>query len=202
MSTNGTSSAPAAAGPARPRHRVLRTIALILLIAYAAAALALLLTPSGWWVNRANVEVWFAVTEPFGLQRTITPDEFQGVANIVLFVPAFAALAVLRPTWWWVALGAGLSACVETYQLVIGTRQASVVDVLMNTLGALIGVAIGRVIIRRARARVQGRATGVSPAPDAGRAASAPPAPGDATTPPAARGARGHGPGPAPDDRG
>lgn len=189
------------AGPARPRHRVLRALALVLLLAYGAAALALLLTPAGWWVNRANVEVWIAVTEPFGLQGVITPDMFQAVANIVLFVPAFAALAVLVPTWWWVAAGGLLSAGVETYQLVIGSRQASVADVVMNTLGALIGVAIGLWISRRVR-RSRERAAALSPDGDGMPAGDVPPGPAGATTPRAPRGARDGAPAGSPDDRG
>lgn len=189
------------AGPARPRHRVLRALALVLLLAYGAAALALLLTPAGWWVNRANVEVWIAVTEPFGLQGVITPDMFQAVANIVLFVPAFAALAVLVPTWWWVAAGGLLSAGVETYQLVIGSRQASVADVVMNTLGALIGVAIGLWISRRVR-RSRERAAALSPDGDGTPAGDVPPGPAGATTPRAPHDARDGAPAGSPDDRG
>lgn len=154
MRADPTASGPMPAGtdPAVARRvRRARILALILLVLYGSAAAVLLLTPDGWAVNRANVEVWYALTSPFGLQNVITPDMFQAVANIVLFVPAFAALAVLVPTWWWVAVGAVISAGVETYQLVIGSRQASVPDVLMNTLGALIGVAVGRWISARLR---------------------------------------------------
>lgn len=170
------------------RHRALRIAAVLILGPYCAAALVLLLTPSGWAVNRANVAVWIAVTGPLGLQETISPDMFQAAANVVLFIPPFAALAMLIPTWWWVMAGFLASSAVETYQLIIGSRQASLGDVLTNTTGAAIGTALGVAITRAVQRR------------DAARCA--PPAPSGPTTPCAAPPHRADGPGAGPDDRG
>lgn len=207
---NGRPGVSACADPAGARRlRRARILALVLLLVHGSAAAVLLLTPDGGAVNRANVAVWSALTSPFGLQGVISPDMFQAVANIVLFVPAFAALAVLVPTWWWVAVGAVMSAGVETYQLVIGSRQASVLDVVMNTLGAMIGVAVGRWISARLRRPRRDRRT--TPPQGSHRSDRAPadgaapgaagPAAADPPTRPEARPSSGRGPAAAPDDR-
>lgn len=106
-------------------------------------AAALLLTRDGWSINRLNVQVWYAVTSPLGLHTVISPELFATIANVVLFVPFFAALALLLPRWWWIAGGVAISGAVELYQLRIGSRDASFEDLAMNTLGTVIGVAAG-----------------------------------------------------------
>lgn len=176
-------------GPALPRP--LRLLAALVLLFYPLAAGALLLTSDGWAVNRLNVRIWYAVTGAAGLREQITPEMFAALANVALFVPFFAALAVLVPTWWWVAAGAGLSIAVELYQGEIGTREQDLVDILANTAGAALGVGLG-LLVRRVAVRRSARRPGLS---DAGSAPSAP------TTPGAPRAETGHGPGGGPDDR-
>lgn len=188
-------------GAALPRP--LRLLAALVLLLYPLGAGALLLTSAGWAVNRLNVRIWYAVTGAVGLREQITPEMFAALANVALFVPFFAAIALLVPTWWWVAAGAGLSIAVELYQGEIGTREQDLVDVLANTVGAALGVGLGLLVRRltgsRARNRrterpadVSARQPGLS---DAGSAPSVP------TTPGAPRAATGHGPGGGPDDR-
>lgn len=169
----------------------IRWAALALLAVYVLAAGALLLTADGWAVNRANVAVWELVTRPLGLSGAIGPDRFGDLMNVVLFVPPFAALAVALPTRWWVATGAGASAGVELYQATLGSRDASVVDVLTNTLGALVGTALGLWLQRRLS-----RGGGRRRAAVGRRAASGP------TTRGAARPSTGDGPGGGADGRG
>ena len=188
-------------GPALPRP--LRLLAALILLLYPLGAGALLLTSDGWAVNRLNVRIWYAVTGAVGLREQITPEVFAALANVALFVPFFAALAVLVPTWWWVAAGAGLSIAVELYQGEIGTREQDLVDILANTAGAALGVGLGMLVRRLAGSRTQNRRT-ERPADASARrpglsgAGSAPSAP---TTPGAPRAATGHGPGGDPDDR-
>ncbi len=160
--------------------RLLRLAAIAVLALYVLAAAALLLTSDGWGVNRANVQVWFWTTGLLGMRHLVTPEQFAVVANVLLFIPAFAALAVLRPTWWWVAVGAASSAAVEFYQLSLGTRHADVWDIVMNTLGAALGVAAGLGLRRRL---LSGDAGDPSPAD-----------PTATTTPVAARVGSAHGP--------
>ena len=188
-------------GPALPRP--LRLLAVLVLLLYPLGAGALLLTSDGWAVNRLNVRIWYVVTGAVGLREQITPEMFAALANVALFVPFFAALAVLVPTWWWVAAGAGLSIAVELYQGEIGTREQDVVDILANTAGAALGVGLGLLVRRLAGRHARNRRTG-RPADASARrpglsgAGSAPSAP---TTPGAPRAETGHGPGGGPDDR-
>ena len=186
-------------GPPRP----LRLLAALVLLLYPLAAGALLLTSDGWAVNRLNVRIWSAVTGALGLREQVTPEMFAALANVALFVPFFAALAVLVPTWWWVAAGAGLSIAVELYQGEIGTREQDLVDILANTAGAALGVGLGllvrRLAGRHARTRRTERPADASARrPGLSGAGSAPSAP---TTPGAPRAETGHGPGGGPDDR-
>jgi glycopeptide antibiotics resistance protein len=66
--------------------------------------------------------------------------------NVLLFAPLGFLLPLLVPAirrWWQVlAVGAGISLLIELYQLTWPlVRNASVDDVLMNALGALLGFA-------------------------------------------------------------
>jgi hypothetical protein len=66
-----------------------------------------------------------------------------GILNAALFLPLGIALSVAgwRP-WRAIALGALLSCAVETAQFVIPGRDPSLSDVLCNTLGVVLGVAL------------------------------------------------------------
>lgn len=183
----GTAPERADAAPAGP-PRILRALAALTLLLYPLAAGTLLLTSDGWAVNRLNVRIWYALTGAVGLREQITPEAFAVGANVVLFVPFFAALAVLVPTWWWVLAGAALSTAVEIYQGEIGTREQDLTDVIANTSGAAIGVGLG-LLLRRLAAR-RPRLSGAAVAP------SAP------TTPDAPRGGSADDPDGAPDDHG
>ena len=101
-----TRPVPGGATAARPKSalpRPLRLLAALVLLLYPLAAGTLLLTSDGWAVNRLNVRIWYALTGAVGLREQIPPELFAALANVALFVPFFAALAVLVPTWWWVA---------------------------------------------------------------------------------------------------
>ena len=68
-----------------------------------------------------------------------------GVLNAALFLPLGAALSAAgwRP-WRLFALGALLSLGLETFQFVIPGRDPSLSDVLFNTLGTVLGIALAR----------------------------------------------------------
>lgn len=131
----------------------------VLLALYPLGAGVLLLTADGWAVNRANVQIWYHVTGLLGVREHVSPEGFAVAANVVLFVPFFAALAMLRPTWWWVLLGAALSTSVELYQGSLGTRIQDPWDIVTNTLGAALGVAAGLAMRRRILSGPAGGAT-------------------------------------------
>lgn len=71
------------------------------------------------------------------------------VANIALFVP----LGVVIGGWWpdrlrLVAWGFGLSVAIELAQLGLVDRVSDPVDVMMNTVGTLVGFFVARVALR------------------------------------------------------
>lgn len=84
------------------------------------------------------------------LTAGITYMHVEGAANVLLFVPFGVIVALILPTRrWWLAVAGGAltSAAIETVQyLALSQRQASLGDVLNNTLGALLGAAAVRII--------------------------------------------------------
>ena len=87
-------------------------------------------------------------------------------ANVALFVPVGAILAAILPLRrWWVALvlAVGASVALEAAQLLIADRMPSTMDVAMNAIGAVLGVAAVtamRAIHGRAGRRAVAQATG------------------------------------------
>lgn len=82
------------------------------------------------------------------------------IANLLLFLPLGAALALLRGTGKQTFLFAAiLSTSIELAQEYVPGRQSSLPDVLLNTAGALLGVALARSAPRwiAAGARAAGR---------------------------------------------
>lgn len=72
-------------------------------------------------------------------------------ANVIMFVPlGMLCVAWRRPWWQAIAAGVGVSASIETVQLLfLPTRVADVRDVVANTLGAVIGLGAAMLISRR-----------------------------------------------------
>lgn len=199
-------AAPERRGTARPLPLPARLAAIAVLVAGLAATLGLLLDVDGWSINRANVHAWTLVTGTLGLQRVISPEQFAVVANVVLFVPLFAALALLVPRWWWVLLAAAGSSAVELYQLSLDTRLAQLSDVLANTAGAALGVALGIWLHHRltrpdAIESAVGSGAALSRGPDGTASPSAPSDPTSATTRAAAPAGSRAVPDGAPDDQ-
>ena len=84
----------------------------------------------------------------------VTYNQVEAGANVVMFAP-FGVLAGLlaRRRWPVVLAGAAISAGIETTQaLFLPSRVATVQDVAMNTLGALVGVAV-LVVVHHRRTR-------------------------------------------------
>jgi glycopeptide antibiotics resistance protein len=70
-------------------------------------------------------------------------------ANIGMFIPVGVLLALLLPTRrWWVPvlIGLGMTVTIETAQLFIPGRFSDLRDVVANTAGTAIGVAIMGII--------------------------------------------------------
>lgn len=76
----------------------------------------------------------------------------EAVANVVMFVPFGVLVGLLLRRWWAVVLlAAATSTLIETVQLALPTRFSTVQDVVMNTLGAGVGV-VALAVVARARA--------------------------------------------------
>ncbi len=76
----------------------------------------------------------------------------ESTCNVLLFVPFGFLVALLLPRRrWWVSavIGCAASCCIEVGQLLfLNARVASLADVAVNTLGAVIGALLARVAIR------------------------------------------------------
>jgi glycopeptide antibiotics resistance protein len=91
----------------------------------------------------------------------VTYTQLESAANVLLFVPLGLLIALLIPTKWWWAVVVGLALLavgIELGQaLFLPGRVPTLDDVLANTTGGVIGVAIAAVVrgisraIRKAR---------------------------------------------------
>lgn len=126
----------------------------------------LTLTPASGmpsWEPKAQALVDRLHAHQLALWLTASRVEF--LANVGLFVPVGLFLLLLFGTrLWWVAVAAGflLTSAIETAQQSIPGRVSDPRDVVANTAGAAIGVAIGLVLtfpstMRRRRARLAAR---------------------------------------------
>lgn len=73
-------------------------------------------------------------------------------ANVLLFVPMGVLFTVLLSRWrWWLALAVGVAATltIEFVQLFLPARFSDPRDLLANTLGTLLGIALVSVVARR-----------------------------------------------------
>lgn len=90
----------------------------------------------------------------------ISPDDAYAVleftANIAFFiVPGLLLVLIVGRRWWWLSPVVGLlcSIAIELAQhFLLPSRYGTVQDVIANTLGALIGAAVGALVLRRRRA--------------------------------------------------
>lgn len=96
-----------------------------------------------------------------GYLETLDYDRLEFVANIGLFVPVGMFLLILFGSrlWWLAGLGSfALTLAIESAQTQIPGRVSDGRDLLANTVGGLIGVAVALVVtmpatLRRRRAR-------------------------------------------------
>ncbi|MFC8190575.1 VanZ family protein [Cellulomonas sp. NPDC057328] len=125
--------------PALPRRVVVAA-----LVAYLAAVAAVTMTPGRTYDGSLGavrtVLAWLAergVPLPFEL--------VEAVANVVMFVPFGVLVGLLLGLrrWWAVLLLAlATTVTIETVQRVLPDRFSTVQDVVMNTLGGAIGLAL------------------------------------------------------------
>lgn len=140
--------------PARPSF-VRRVVVPWLLAAYGVGLALVLLWPTP--VDRGASEAVQAVVRLahwLGFEW-VSYSTVEVSANVVLFVPLGWLVAALLPrAFWWVGvlLGVGVSVTAEAAQLLfLPERFSSVVDVVANSAGALLGALLGLVVRPRGR---------------------------------------------------
>ncbi|QEO14179.1 VanZ family protein [Agromyces intestinalis] len=147
------SRATSSASPARRPPRGLRAARIVLWALVAVAAVAVL-APIPLDAGNGGV-VWhlLRVLRRAGLPGFVTYDVLEFIANVVLFVPVGALLALELPARRWglaVAVAAAASVAIEAVQaIVLVARVSSIADVAANVVGALIGALIVRAVRRR-----------------------------------------------------
>lgn len=128
---------------------------LALLVLLCAPLVWVVLIADGWTVNRLVVRIVSSLGPGFPLG----PDDVDLILNTAMLAP-FAFLAGVgfpRTPWWlWWLAGFLTSLSIETTQFFMGTRDASWVDLLLNTVGAGVGAALALLVNRRLARRVQG----------------------------------------------
>jgi glycopeptide antibiotics resistance protein len=124
----------------------------MILLAWAAIGLTLTLLPGDPLPGQVVTDN-FVPLRTIGIYFDNLDSAFwvsQAIGNLLLLLPLGLFGPLVLPwlsRWWRVALVAVLvSACIETLQLQIPDRSADVDDVLINTLGALLGYGVLRLV--------------------------------------------------------
>jgi hypothetical protein len=127
-----------------------------LLAGYAVVVGAIVLTPSP--VDRSlrgDLERIIGELHERGLPHFIGYGDVEVVSNMLMFLPIGLLLAIALPHRAWplvIVIGPLLSAAVEGAQLLLlPARTASVLDIVANGTGALLGAALGillRILVR------------------------------------------------------
>lgn len=140
--------------PAREQRPARRSLIVALLGACLIGGLAIVLLPIGWMLNRFVVWLYYA-GRSMGIPPFVTVETYDVALNLLLFALPVALAATLWPRvrWWlWALIALTLSTTVELVQFAALPRDASAADVLVNTIGAVVGagsVALMRTTRRR-----------------------------------------------------
>ena len=99
-----------------------------------------------------SLEAWLRILRGHGGPSWVDYAFVESASNVLLFIPFGLLIALILPVRrWWLAIliGFGTSCCIELAQLlVLSARTATMADVAANTLGAVIGVGVARVVRR------------------------------------------------------
>lgn len=155
--TATTRTAPSAPRDVDRRNRLIVTgLFGVYLVLLAWLVLFKLDVPFVGGVSRSIKLVPFVASRGFGASA---PAEV--VANVLIFVPFGAYLALLAPTWpllRMTATLAGASFALEAAQFVLAVGSSDMTDVLVNTAGGLAGLGLVAVMRRTYGVRVVQRA--------------------------------------------
>ena len=133
------------------------------LAAYLLAVAIVVLTPVSYAGIVHRIDAW--VRSDLGLDF-FGSGWIEFAANIALFLPlGFLLTLLFRHPWYGTVLAIVLSAGVEVAQIVIPDRQASLRDVISNSIGAAIGAFLAWVfVLRPAHRRARTAAARETPA--------------------------------------
>lgn len=129
-----------------PPRRLTRGIALALAIPFFAGLVLLTLTPERIEHKMPNLlDLVLSASHRLGWE-SLDFTRLEIVANVLVFVPIGILAFILVPRRFWplaLVLGPALSLSIEAAQrLMLPTRAATLADVVANSGGALIGVAL------------------------------------------------------------
>jgi glycopeptide antibiotics resistance protein len=152
--------------PQPPKSRARVGLAVTASVAYGLVVAFATLTPTpldrGY---RTSIERLLAVMHRHGVPDWFGYDALESSANVAMFVPVGFLVAMLLPRRrWWMALLAcpALSAGIEASQAAfLSERFATIADVMANSLGALLGIAVScaiRAAVHRRDEKVVARA--------------------------------------------
>ena len=148
----------AQAGPAALRRRLSRRqwVGAVGLGAVLCVALAITLNPTPVDRGRGDdTRAFLSVLHGMGLPESFGYLELEFTANIIMFVPLgffFALLGTGRWMWAAILFPLALSTGIELAQLLfLPERFPDVSDVVANTLGGWLGVALAALVPRRPR---------------------------------------------------
>lgn len=90
-----------------------------------------------------------------GIMIDVRYGHVEAAANVALFIPLGFLLAGATRRWWVGLLGgSALSAAVESLQFaLLASRQASLRDLIADTLGALLGAGLAGILLAASRRR-------------------------------------------------
>lgn len=135
--------------PRKSRMRLL--VGLAVLLAYTGVILVVTLSPTQLDVNYQNAVLRLIdVLHRNGVPGWFGYGEIEFLANVAMFVPFGFLIAILLPqklSGLTVLVGPGFSAFIENFQReFLSERVASVYDVVANSAGAIIGLALAIVL--------------------------------------------------------
>ncbi|MFJ2542786.1 VanZ family protein [Microbacterium sp. NPDC087589] len=129
-----------------PPRRLTRGIALALGIPFLLVLVLLTLTPTRVEESMPNLlDLVLSSAHRLGWE-SLNFTRLEIIANVLVFVPIGILAFILVPRRFWplaIALGPALSLAIEVFQrLVLPHRTATLTDVVANSCGALVGVAL------------------------------------------------------------
>jgi glycopeptide antibiotics resistance protein len=154
---------PSTRAPRQPRERWLIVFAALMLAAVFAVIAAILLSPSPPDVTgQRRLAEWLTAVHQTWMPRWVTFGLVEFSSNVVMFLPLglFGAIVFARARRAVFAVCVGFSTLVELVQwALLPARQADWRDVLANSLGAAIGIALVASVPRIFGRRAEGSRT-------------------------------------------